>query len=177
MRIAISGTHCCGKTTLIDALLLKHPEYISEPEAYEALQALHGETFAAEPSVEDFYRQLEYQINRLKQYGIGDRVIFERSPADSPAYMLALHDLGRDTADDELTERSVQLMKSAIARLDLIVFIPASGNAPDSEDPKLRSAVDARLESILVHDELNLFTETRPIIIELSGTTAQRLRT
>lgn len=28
MRVAISGTHCCGKSTLIDAFLLGHRDYI-----------------------------------------------------------------------------------------------------------------------------------------------------
>jgi len=38
MRIAISGTHCCGKSTLIDELLITHPEFHHEPEAYEAME-------------------------------------------------------------------------------------------------------------------------------------------
>src|SRR6185295_8260084 len=96
MRIAISGTHCCGKSTLIDQFLLAHPDFAHEPEPYEALQDDYGETFAAEPCAEDFYRQLEYNAGRLREYGRGDRVIFERSPADYLAYMLALSALHRD---------------------------------------------------------------------------------
>ena len=55
MRVAISGTHGCGKSTLIDAFLLDHRDYLHEPEPYEALQDLYGEAFGAEPSSEDFY--------------------------------------------------------------------------------------------------------------------------
>jgi hypothetical protein len=73
MRIAISGTHCSGKSTLIDEFLLAHPEFTHEPEAYEALQEDHGETFSAEPNAEDFYRQLEYNVGRLRQYGAADQ--------------------------------------------------------------------------------------------------------
>lgn len=98
MRIAISGTHCCGKSTLIEAFRLRHRDYVHEPEAYEALQEFYGEGFGDEPTADDFYRQLEYQVDRLRQYGVGDRVIFERSPVDYLAYLLALGDLDRDTA-------------------------------------------------------------------------------
>jgi hypothetical protein len=176
MRIAISGTHCCGKSSLIEAFLVGHPDYIHEPEAYEALQDLHGETFAAEPSADDFYRQLEYQVARVQEYRVGDLVIFERSPADYLAYMLALQNLGRESADAALTDRALPIIKDAVALLDLIVYLPAMGNAPDSEDPKLRNAVDTCLENILLHDEFALFTANGPIIIEASGTTAERLR-
>jgi hypothetical protein len=72
MRVAISGTHGCGKSTLIDAFLLTHGEYVHEPEPYEALQEVYGEAFAAEPSAEDFYRQLEYLVGRLHEYPAGD---------------------------------------------------------------------------------------------------------
>jgi len=95
MRIAISGTHCCGKTTLIDAFLTTHPEFHHEPEAYEAL-VVRGEEFSAEPSADDFVRQLEYCVNRLNEFGPGDDMIIERCPADYIAYLLALEKLRRD---------------------------------------------------------------------------------
>src|ERR1700730_8160518 len=68
MRVAISGTHCSGKSSLINEFLLAHPDFAHEPEAYEALQEDYGQTFAADPSAEDFHRQLEYNVGRLRQY-------------------------------------------------------------------------------------------------------------
>jgi len=177
MRVAVSGTHCSGKSTLIDAFLSAHAEYIYEPEPYEALNDLYGEGFGADPSAEDFFRQLEYQIERLQRYRSRDRVIFERSPADFVAYLLALTDLDRDTADAALAKQSITAAGNALALLDVIVYLPASDlPAPESEDPKLRRAVDARLERMLLDDDLSLFTHDRPSILELVGTTAQRLR-
>ena len=38
MRVAISGTHCCGKSTLIDEFLSAHPDFAHEPEPYTVLQ-------------------------------------------------------------------------------------------------------------------------------------------
>jgi len=177
MRVAISGTHCCGKSTLIDAFLSSNDTYSHEPEPYEALQDLYGEDFGAEPGADEFFRQLEYQFERLQQYSADDHVIFERSPADFFAYLLALDDLGRNTADDEVAKQSIALVRSAIALLDLVVYLPATDEAvPESEDPALRRAVDARLESILLNDDFGLFSGGRPSVLEIVGTTAQRLR-
>lgn len=177
MRIAISGTHCCGKTTLIEVFLAAHSEYAHEPEPYEMLQELHGETFGAEPSAEEFFRQLEYQVERLGQYNVGDRVIFERSPVDFVAYLLALDDLGRDAADAALTKQSIAIARSTVQLLDLIAYLPVTGTVAEAEDPELRIAVDARLEEILLNDELGFFASPRPSILELTDPTPQRLRT
>jgi len=177
MRVAVSGTHCSGKSTLIDAFLSAHSEFAYEPEPYEALSDSYGEGFGAEPSAEDFFRQLEYQIERLHRYHPGDSVIFERSPVDFLAYLLALDDLRRDTADAALSKRAVSVAGNAVALLDLIVYLPAANvPAPESEDPKLRSAMEARLERILLDDEFDMFTHDRPSILELAGPKAQRLR-
>ncbi len=178
MRIAISGTHGSGKSTLIDAFLERHAEYAHEPEPYEALEEM-GEPFAAEPTADDFYRQLEYQLGRLHRYQAGERVIFERSPVDFLAYLLALGDLGRDTADAALTRRALEGVLAGVARLDVIAFLPAEGAGhatAGDEDPRLRRAVDARLQGLLLDDDLGLFAANRPAIVEARGTTARRLR-
>ncbi len=179
MRIAISGTHCCGKSTLIDQFLLGHPDYAHEPEPYTVLEEDYGELFAAEPSADDFYRQLEFNVSRLRHYGPGDKVIYERSPADFLAYLLALNDLGREDAS-RLVDRSLDIVQQAIKFLDLIVFLPVKetegSTVPEWEDRELRKEVNSRLEGILIVDEFDLFTSNRPEILEASGSTGQRLR-
>lgn len=179
MRVAISGTHASGKSTLIEAFLLGHGDYLHEPEPYEALQDLYGEAFGAEPSSDDFYRQLEYQVERLNNYRVGDRVIFERSPVDFLAYLLALNDLGREQVDRALAERSIAMAKGAVALLDMIVYLPLTGGGvvAEFEDPELRRAVDTRLEGILLDDDFGLFVARGPSVVEAPGTTAQRLQT
>jgi hypothetical protein len=174
MRVAISGTHCTGKSTLIEQFLPAHPDFAYEPEPFEAL----GDAFAAEPGAEEFYQQLEYNTGVLHQYGPGERVIFERSPADFLAYMFALAKLGRDKSAARLVESSMAMAQEAIPFLDLVVFLPADdwdGDAADSEDPELRTAVDTILEEILVDDKLGWFASSRPLVLRISGTTKQRL--
>jgi hypothetical protein len=177
--MAISGTHGVGKSTLIDAFLAVHPEFIHEPEAYEVLQDDYGEGFAGDPSAEDFQRQLEFNIERIGQYRPDDSVIFERCPLDYLAYLYALDDLGRDRGAASVLKNAFPKAREALGQLDLIVFLPENDLAielSEEEDIELRSAVDARLESILLADDLGLFSSGHPVIVELRGTTMQRLQ-
>ena len=180
MRVAISGTHCCGKSTLIDEFLSAHPDFAHEPEPYIVLQEEYGEVFSAEPSAEEFYRQLEFNVDRLRLNHPGDRIIYERSPADFLAYILALSDLGRDQDTSRVIERSLSMATDAIRFLDLIAFIlvdDEDGMATlDSEDPALRTAMNRRLAGILTEGEFDLLSSSRPVVLEVWGSTAQRLR-
>lgn len=175
MRIAISGTHCCGKTTLIEEFLSRHKDFKHEAEAYESMQDELGESFAAEPSAEDFRRQLEHCVGRLEQYPERDNVIFERCPADYLAYMFALRDLGRDSQAGKIAADSMQIARSGMKALDVVVLLRPDDHydVPDDEDPELRTMMDGRLESVLVHNELDLFEEL--LIVEASGSRSERL--
>ena len=183
MRIAVSGTHCCGKSTLIDAFLLNHPDFSHEPEPYIVLQEEYGEDFAAEPSLDDFHRQLEFNVQRLRCYHFGERVIYERSPVDFLAYMMAINDLQRDATNTRIIEDSLDVVIEAIQLLEVIVFLPLDVDddvifgTPHSEDLELRRAVDSRLANILNGDDLDLFSASGPKVLEAHGSTTQRLQT
>jgi len=177
MRIAISGTHCVGKSTLIDAFLVAHPEFAHEPEPYEVLVEDYGEDFAAIPSAADFQRQLEYNIQSISRYRPDELVIFERCPVDFLAYLFALADLGRDRDAVKILEGALSNAREALAQLDLIVFLPSKDlpiELSEEEDLELRSAVDERLESIFLANDLDLFSSGHPAILKLSGTTTHR---
>ena len=179
MRVAVSGTHCCGKSTLIEAFLLEHPEYIHEPEAYGVLSELHDESFSDEPKADDFFRQLKYQVDRLRTYARDDLVVFERSPADYVAYLQALVDLDRESADLRLVRQASEMAREAFGFLDLVVFLPIRGiqiDVSEEEDRRLRSRVDEVLEGILVHDDLGIMQRVETNIVEAVGNVKQRLR-
>lgn len=153
MRIAVSGTHCSGKSTLVEDFLRAHPEYEHEPEPYEWLVELYGEALAEEPSAADFYRQLEVSVERLRAHPPGSHVIAERSPLDFLAYLRALDDLGRDRRASELLDVATELAERGMEHVDLLVVLPlddASGIvAPESEDLALREAMNERLLEIV----------------------------
>lgn len=179
MRLAISGTHCSGKSSLVEAFLLAHREFTHEPESYFQLEDLYGESFSAEPSSDDFLQQLEYHNERLQQYQPGSQVVFERCAIDYVAYLQALIDLKRHSADAGILNQSIDLARSALQLVDIVVFLSAKQShiyVPDEEDLELRAAVDTNLERFLLNDGLDLLTDGRPVVLEVCGTIEQRLK-
>ena len=158
MRIAVSGTHGVGKSTLIEEFLRVHPEFVHEPEPYAVLVEDYGEEFSAEPCVEDFLRQLEFNLERLDQHVAGEDVIYERCPVDFVAYLSVL--------DPDSTEMLRERVSDAMRQLDLIVYLPIEND--NGEYPKLRKAVDRQLSELL--------TAANVTVIEATGTTAQRIK-
>lgn len=161
MRIAVSGAHCVGKSTLIDEFLRGHPEFVHEPEPYATLVEDYGEEFSAEPCVEDLRRQLEFSIALLSKHTPEENVIYERCPIDFIAYM--------DVLDPNNTAPPLEPISK---HLDLIVYLPIEHDDADFEYPKLRKAVDRRLSAILLDDELAIINVP---VVEALGTTARRL--
>ena len=132
MRIALSGTHCSGKSTLAADFVAAHPAYVHEPEPYEWLVEWYGE-------VPDFERQLELSVERLRGYAPGADVIAERCPLDFLAYLRASG--ARDLrAAEELAARGM-------AHVDLLVLLPLDGtiDVPEDEEPELRAEMNEQL--------------------------------
>jgi len=167
MRVAVSGTHGVGKSTLIEEFLRRHPEFVHEPEPYTVMVEDFGEEFPAEPSVEDFRRQLEFNIERLSQHAPGENVIYERCPVDFLAYIYAL--------DRKSAAALLEPVTEVMQHLDLVVYLPLDGTG--EEFPKLQRAVDRRLSSIFREDEFGIMSSTNAIIVEAEGSTDHRLHT
>jgi predicted ATPase len=166
MRIAVSGTHGVGKSTLIDEFLRTHQEFTYEPEPYTVMVEEFGEEFSEEPNVEDLRRQLEFNIDRLRQHAPGENVIYERCPIDFLAYI--------DALEAGSVEALLGPVSTAMPDLDLIVYLPlGKDQILESEYPKLQKAVDRRLNTMLLDDELGIISAR---VVEARGSTAQRLR-
>jgi predicted ATPase len=176
MRIAVSGTHCVGKSTLIEEFLRRHTDFAHEPEPYVALVEDYGEEFSAQPNADDFYRQLEFNLERLRQNKQGESVIYERCPIDFLAYILALKDLKMERVDDTFVETIVRMVRDGIQHLDLIVLLPLDEGIYTEENPELRKAMDDRLGSIFSGDEFDIFSAGRVAVVELRGSVSQRLQ-
>lgn len=174
MRIAVTGTHGSGKTTLIEDFIEGHPGWVHEQEPYWAL-VQQGVEFADGPNVADLEQQLEQSISMLLAPH-GNAQVFDRSPIDFLAYP---HVVGeREGVSWEPTEKLLGRVEEAIHSLDLLVFLPLS--EPDDikvriEYPRLRLAADRRLKAMLRDDELELFSGTKPRLLEIGGTRGRRV--
>jgi len=166
MRIAISGTHHSGKSTLVEELAAVLPGYLTVEEPYYLLVE-EGHELAETPSVEDFELQLERSIELLS--GSEPEVIFDRCPIDMLGYLLAL-------AEGFHLEKWLPRVQAAIDTLDLIVFLPVEArdriDLSPSEDANFRLDVDHKLKEILLDDSLDLEMN----VLEVTGSLQERVR-
>lgn len=167
MRIAISGTHLVGKTTLAEALADALSGHELMPEPYDLLEE-DGHEFAEMPSIEDFELQLERSCECVQQSGAN--VVFDRCFLDILGYALT-----HDEADAFELDDWMPRVQDAVARLDLIVFVPVE--QPDRvavprSQMRLRAEVDDVLRDIIVDDAHDLELE----VITVTGTPGARLQ-
>jgi hypothetical protein len=168
VRIAISGSHATGKTTLVDDLAsaLNPITVVPEP-FYEILS--EGGLFSQPPSIEDYEVQLDRSIDVLQHTNAA--AIFDRCPADFLAYLATF---GSDSAAS--IRRVFRSAADALSRLDLIVFVPIE--RPDriqldsAEGLRLRKRVDLRVREILLDDIWGLDLP----VVEVRGTPEHRLK-
>jgi predicted ATPase len=167
MRIAFSGTHRTGKSTLVAALAARLPGYATVDEPYHLLEE-DGYEVGEQPSIEDFEAQLERSIAALEE---GHRdVLFDRCPADIVAYLETHEDAA--AFDRDLWMGRV---RRAMETLDLIVLVPIEGRdriaLAAHEDRAWRAAVDEALEALLVDNALELDVE----VMRIEGAVAARV--
>ncbi|MBS3904746.1 MAG: AAA family ATPase [Simkania sp.] len=172
MRIAISGTHFSGKSTLIAALLEQFPNYTSVDEPYFLLEE-DGYEFSNPPSLEDFEQQLKRSVAVIEESR--NNTIFDRSPLDYLAYALAIAE-SPSLGESIDTEEWIQMMQEAIRLLDFIIFVPIENRipVPASEDLKLRMKVDEKLQEILLEDSLGILDEIE--VLEVTGSLEKRAK-
>ncbi len=179
MRIAVSGTHFIGKSTLIEDFIEKHPSYSCEIEPYYKLQDEKAE-LPLEPCLDSFLEQLDYSINQLNEYKNEQNIIFDRCPVDFLAYaMCELDQDSIDINDSEISERFSDV-KAALNNLDLIIFLPITKECSieyTEENPAYRRAADKCFKKLYREDICDVFPQyDHPKIIEISGDRVTRLR-
>jgi hypothetical protein len=165
MRLAVSGAHVVGKSTLVEALAAVLPDHETLDEPYLQLVE-EGHDFADPPSLDDFELQLARSIADVD--ASGPDVVLDRCPADLVAYLETHDDAAGFDAD-----RWLSAARAAVERLDLVVFVPIEERVAvrAAEDEALRRAVDERLRALLVEGELGAETD----VLEVTGSVADRV--
>ncbi|ODN41667.1 ATP/GTP-binding protein [Piscirickettsia litoralis] len=179
MRIAISGTHGVGKTTLIHDLIKRYPKYQFIKEAYYELLDEESGAFALAPTLETMLEQLDRSLEQLDRHAMEDNIIFDRCPVDFIAYaMQATEQESLDIHHHEASERFSQVIE-LLSQLDLIIFLPITNQASvlyTEENPEYRQAVDNCFKRLYRDDEFGLFPNyNQPKIIEIWGSEQERV--
>ncbi|HEY2810767.1 MAG TPA: AAA family ATPase [Rhabdochlamydiaceae bacterium] len=169
MRIAVSGTHFSGKSTLIQALVKEYPEYEVFDEPYWILTEL-GHNFSDPPTIEEFEEQLECSIDLLKNSS--HNALFDRCPMDFLAYALAVAEENSIDIDSETWEERIA---NAMPSLDLVAFLPIEKPdrilIPSSEDKHFRKRVDEKLRELIMENALDIM-DTK--VVEVKGSISER---
>jgi hypothetical protein len=178
MRIAVSGSHGTGKSTLIAGFLAARPGYLHEAEAFEALADDIDLTDSEGPTAEGLEALLEHSISALLRHAAGASVVFERSPMDYLAYAAAARSSWEAGAAARFLDASVPRVREAARALDLIALVPLSKDIPPrpGESPRYRRRVDEALRRALLDDHYDLFgAPGSPQVVELPAAPDRRL--
>lgn len=186
MRIAISGSHSLGKSTLVWDWVKRHPEYTREEEPFRALDSeMYDIRFRQESNRLHNGIQMYYNASRVNLYSsINDCVIFDRAPIDYIAYSQYTADKQTTDIDNAFVEAMVPRVRETLQRLDLVVFVPMTDRWPvDMEDDGIRpvdlpyrAEVDAIFKQIYRDERFSVMPDkNRPKLIELWGSREQRL--
>lgn len=162
MRVAFSGAQRVGKSTLIERLGASLPDHDRVDEPYLLLEE-EGHLFSHPPSPEDFVAQVERSLAEVD--AAGPDVLFDRCPLDFLAYLLA---------EGEVVDDLLARATGAMARLDLVVFVPIESPdrivLPRDEDGGQRTAVDDELSRLLFEEDV------APDVLAVGGDLESRVR-
>jgi predicted ATPase len=164
MRIAVSGSHGTGKSTLVQELADRLPDFTAIDEPYYRLAA-EGHAFSEPPTYDDFSLLFERALALVNQPSSHD-LLFDRSPADYLAYLSALE-------PGAISREQVTQSGAAMATIDVVVFVPIEQpeRIAGVEAPQLRRRVDRILREMLVEDAWGFGVR----ILSVHGTPRERV--
>lgn len=140
MRIAFTGAHRVGKTTLAEEIAYHLPHYEFKNEPYLQLEE-EGYFFSEIPTVDDYIEQFNFSVEQIQDSE--NDVIFDRCPLDLLAY---IYTTGKAKNVSALYEE----MSTAIAQIDLLVFVPIETLdlilCQESDLPDLRDEINDLLQ-------------------------------
>ncbi|MBK8553257.1 MAG: AAA family ATPase [Ignavibacteria bacterium] len=151
MKIAVTGAHRVGKTTLVDKLQESLPEYVSKAEAYYELEET-GFVFSDKPVTEEYLMLLDHSVKQITTSE--NNVIFDRCPIDILAYIQAVNEF-KNYNIQSLYDR----VQDAMIEIDLLVFVPVEkpdlAGCAESDLPELRRKVNGILKDWIWDFNLN----------------------
>jgi hypothetical protein len=188
MRIAISGSACQGKSTLINDIIKKWPMYKRSEESYRKVIREENIPLNEEVTEEGQWRILNCLIDDIQKTSKDDYILFDRCPLDNLVHSLWANGKDSTKVSDEFIKKCIPLVQETMHAIDIIFFTPITRFSP--------IPVEAR-ETRNINEEFikeidNLFkaiergytktgaspffpTEDRPPIIEIFGSQEERI--
>lgn len=133
MRIAVSGSHSLGKSTVVNDWVAAHPEYRREEEPYRALSLAGPYEIRFRDASTRLQNgiQMYYSISRVHRFSACTAdVIFDRAPVDSIAYSVYTANQGTTDIDAAFVETLVPAVRESLDHLDILAFVPKTDDWP-----------------------------------------------
>lgn len=130
MRIAISGTACQGKSTLIKDFLTEWKLYTGESQTYRDILKEKNYPHSKQANKEGQWAILNHMLDEMQKYGKKDKVIFDRCPLDNIIYSLWAFEKNTSDIDKPFIDKCIPLIRESLKFLDIIFFIPITKAAP-----------------------------------------------
>jgi hypothetical protein len=188
MRIAISGSACQGKSTLVNDIIAKWPMYKRSKESYRTYIKENNVKLNKEVSKESQLEILKLLLSDIKSSSKEENVIFDRCCLDNIVYSLWSNAKSTSDIDDEFIRECIPLVKESMHHLDIIFFLPITSVAPvpiaEKENRELDATYIAEIDNIFkvishgfYHTGKSPFLpdEDRPPIIEIFGSPEERV--
>ena len=188
MRIAISGTACQGKTTLLKDFLEQWPSYTTPKKTYRDIIKENNLNHSSKTNKKTQKKILDFMIKEQKKYRGSDNVIFDRCPLDNLVYSIWATEQSELDIDDEFVQKCIPLVRESFRNLDIIFFTPitkvASVEAEEDDlrdtDPKIIEGIDNIFKAMhreYMNNEASVFfvKDDKPGIIEVFGDRRERI--
>jgi predicted ATPase len=188
MRIAISGSACQGKSTLIDDIIKKWPMYKRSDESYRKIIKEEALPLNDQVTEDGQWRILNCLLDDIQKTSADDYVLFDRCLLDNLVYSLWANSKNSNQISDEFIKKCIPLVKETMHSLDIIFFTPIT---KFSQIPK-EARESRNIDKTYIKEIDNLFKaieysytrtgsspffpdEDRPPIIEIFGSREERI--
>ena len=179
MKIAFIGTHCNGKTSLVEEFLQKWPMYKRPVKTYRDLLKEKKVTNNKEGTEESQKAILNALIDEIQEAAAtGDKdIVFDRCVIDNIVYSLWLNENGK--VSNEFIMDSKFLALQSLKMIDIIFYLPLREEIKITEketrdtDPSYRKEIDNIFNALVQTYEKNTGAffplEDCPAVIRLDG--------
>lgn len=187
-KIAVIGSQCQGKSTLIQDMMVKWPQLTTPYKSYRDIiteKGLKINKDGDEVSQLAILDVLSDQV--MNNYG-KKKVVFDRCPIDNLVYSMWLNEKHPDRMSDIAVRKTITIAKECMKFLDAIFFIPITAAhkvpiVPDSHrdiDPEYIEEIDNIFKSVIRTQKLGVSTffplDDCPPIIEIFGDRETRIK-
>lgn len=188
MRIAVVGSACQGKTTLINDFLKNWPCYSRSNESYRKLLKNEKIKINKEVDQDGQWKILNCLIDDIQKTEKSDKIIFDRCPLDNLIYSLWAEEKQSSDIDKDFIKKCIPLVQESMKAIDIVFFLPITKVAPVPIEEKKNREIDQdfikEVDNIFKAIAYNLYrtgscpflaSDDRPPIIEIFGNPEERI--